>query len=384
MCGLATNTLRHSSRAGALVLSAISLFSSTLSPRAASAGTTIPLCPGLTIATAISDPEGDYETIKTIQSVDDKTVSLKVSTQRRIQSVVRNITVNRTVLRSDLKSATLYMHWFNTFAPLRIPGSTALGISSDVLRALKSNGAAELGIVDAGNSGLRADRNVHPNVYDFRMNYELQRVGSGSVTVPVTVNDARVELPAIQAQGEYIGDKAEFVFLDDENNPLTLEYHLSTTASETADAEGLRLQVVKISYRCSDPLTPQPSGASRLERALLETGRAEVYDIYFNFDSDQIREESEPTLREIDELMRRHPDWKLTIEGHTDSIASDSYNLDLSRRRAAAVKSALVKSHGVAEARLSASGFGESRPKDRNDTLEGRARNRRVELVRQQ
>lgn len=80
--------------------------------------------------------------------------------------------------------------------------------------------------------------------------------------------------------------------------------------------------------------------------------------------------------------MRKHSDWKLAIEGHTDSIGTHSYNLDLSRRRAAAVSRALATSHTIGADRLSSSGAGASRPKDRNDTFEGRARTRRVELVR--
>ena len=120
----------------------------------------------------------------------------------------------------------------------------------------------------------------------------------------------------------------------------------------------------------------------RLERALREQRRAVVYDLFFDFNSERLRPESEPTLREIAEVMRRNPDWKLSVEGHTDAIASDRYNLDLSARRAAAVKAALTGRFTIAGARLTTAGFGESSPRDRNDTLEGRARNRRVELVR--
>ena len=101
-----------------------------------------------------------------------------------------------------------------------------------------------------------------------------------------------------------------------------------------------------------------------------------------DFNSDRIREESKPTLQEIAELLRKHVDWDLAIEGHTDSIGSDAANLDLSRRRAAAVKNVLTSNHGIDASRLSTGGHGEARPRDRNDTLEGRARNRRVELVR--
>lgn len=69
------------------------------------------------------------------------------------------------------------------------------------------------------------------------------------------------------------------------------------------------------------------------------------------------------------------------IEGHTDGIGSDRYNDELSARRAEAVRSALVRDYGVADERLKTAGLGERRPIESNDTLAGRARNRRVELV---
>jgi outer membrane protein OmpA-like peptidoglycan-associated protein len=72
----------------------------------------------------------------------------------------------------------------------------------------------------------------------------------------------------------------------------------------------------------------------------------------------------------------------VTIEGHTDSIGGPRYNQDLSERRAAALKGELVGRHKVAPVRLGTRGFGASRPLEPNTTLEGRARNRRVELVR--
>jgi OmpA family len=77
--------------------------------------------------------------------------------------------------------------------------------------------------------------------------------------------------------------------------------------------------------------------------------------------------------------QRANPDWKLTVEGHTDSIGDDAYNLDLSKRRALAVKQALVAQYNIFADRLANDGFGASRRVESNDTLEGRARNRRVE-----
>ena len=106
-----------------------------------------------------------------------------------------------------------------------------------------------------------------------------------------------------------------------------------------------------------------------------------MYSIFFTFNSDVIRPESEPTLKEIADVLKKHPDWKLGVNGHTDGIGGDDYNLDLSKRRAAAVRTALVTKYGIAGARLTTAGFGKSQPKDTNATLEGRAKNRRVEFV---
>ena len=109
----------------------------------------------------------------------------------------------------------------------------------------------------------------------------------------------------------------------------------------------------------------------------------DVYGIYFDFASDSLRAESEPVLREIATALNAHPDWKLTITGHTDSIGGAASNLELSRKRSARVRRALVEQFHVADARLTTSGYGAGQPKDVNSTVEGRARNRRVELVRQ-
>ena len=113
-----------------------------------------------------------------------------------------------------------------------------------------------------------------------------------------------------------------------------------------------------------------------------EHGKVDVYSIYFSFNSDVIREESQPTLKDIAAVLRRHPDWKLRVDGHTDNIGTAAYNLGLSKQRAAAVRDALVKQYGIDAARLTTGGAGASQPIDTNDTLEGRARNRRVELVK--
>jgi outer membrane protein OmpA-like peptidoglycan-associated protein len=342
-------------------------------------GSSLPLCPGLTIVSAVSHPEGDYESIKTIASADARGILVNYSAQVPTRhGSLRNWRMRRMVLREDLGTATLYAHYFHSHGSLTIPGSTALGVSTAVLRSLKRTGTVELGLIAEENHGYLADRTKAPNLYDYEETWKLRRIGTGTVPVQVTVNDAAGTLPTIHARGSHLGDKVDFYFLDNEENPLSLQYGFAS-----GGAAMLAARVVKISHRCTGPSrTAGEERILRLERALREQRRAVVYDLYFDFNSETIREESEPTLREIAAVMRRNPDWQLAIEGHTDNVASDKYNLDLSARRAAAVRAALGTQFGIAGTRLTTAGLGESRPQDRNDTMEGRARNRRVELVR--
>ena len=340
----------------------------------------VPLCPGLTIVTAVNGPEGDYESIKTIASADARGIAVAYSAQVPTgRGSLRNWKMRRVMLREDLGTATFYAHYFHTNGSDTIPGSTTLGVSTAVLRSLKRTGAAEITLVEGVNHAYPANRSTAPNLYDYEETWKLRLVGKEPVRV--TVNDAMVSLPTIHARGSYLGAKVDFWFLDDEENPLALEYRFASGGDVLSEAWHLR--TVKITWRCAGSnRTKAEERILRLERALREQRRAVVYDLFFDFNSERIRAESEPTLREIAEVLRRNPDWTLSIEGHTDNIASDQYNLDLSSRRAAAVKAALGTQFRVAGARLTTAGLGESSPRDRNDTLEGRARNRRVELVR--
>lgn len=112
------------------------------------------------------------------------------------------------------------------------------------------------------------------------------------------------------------------------------------------------------------------------------SGRVATQGIYFDSGSDRLRPESTPTLTDIATMLKDHPELKLLIEGHTDAIGDDEFNLDLSRKRAASVKKYLVENHGIDATRLETQGFGEQNPVDSNDTPEGRQNNRRVELVK--
>lgn len=122
------------------------------------------------------------------------------------------------------------------------------------------------------------------------------------------------------------------------------------------------------------PTLPPPTPTPRpVKKKIILRG------VEFDYDKSDIRPDARPVLEEAVAILRENPDVKVVIEGHTDSIASEAYNQKLSERRARAVYRYLVAA-GIDPARLSVVGYGESRPIASNDTPEGRARNRRVEL----
>jgi outer membrane protein OmpA-like peptidoglycan-associated protein len=121
--------------------------------------------------------------------------------------------------------------------------------------------------------------------------------------------------------------------------------------------------------------------ADEMKSTLETSGRINIYGIQFDFDQATIKPESKPTLDEIAKLLAEKPDLKLDIVGHTDGVGTETYNLDLSNRRAGSIVAALVGTYGIDQRRLSSRGAGMSQPIASNDTDEGRAKNRRVELV---
>ena len=123
-------------------------------------------------------------------------------------------------------------------------------------------------------------------------------------------------------------------------------------------------------------------GGKPLAQQLVETGRAVVHEIHFGFNSAEILRGSETVLNQIAKVLQENPKLELIIEGHTDNIGGAQFNLELSRKRAEAVKRWLVDKAGISEVRLTTVGYGLTRPIADNSTEEGRAKNRRVELVR--
>ena len=103
--------------------------------------------------------------------------------------------------------------------------------------------------------------------------------------------------------------------------------------------------------------------------------------VNFDFDKSVIREGDKEKLKKAIDFVKKYPGLKIKIEGHTDYIGTEKYNQGLSERRAGAVMKYLVKGGGIDGKRLTAVGYGESKPVASNKTNEGRAKNRRVEIL---
>ena len=113
------------------------------------------------------------------------------------------------------------------------------------------------------------------------------------------------------------------------------------------------------------------------------SGRYVTRGILFDVDSDRIKPESAATIKMIASGMQANAGTSFLIEGHTDSTGDAAHNMDLSKRRAEAVKSVLVSQFGIDAARLTTAGLGSTKPVASNNTPQGKAENRRVEFVRQ-
>lgn len=392
----------------------------------AGAPASIALRPGMAFVTACNQFGGDYESIAKILSVDANAVRVRVSADnvpnplgslgqpKGAPQAAGTVQGSRTVRTEDMRNAHELMEWFGPSLPESYPGTTSISLSSEVFTELKSRGESDFRFRSGGLKGMvgallggfgqmtgDSAGNSSTGQDPVQLGHEhctLQRVG-GVSAFPVLLNNQRVNLPAIHAQCKTDGNPNDFYVLDDAANPAMLAFKL---------AGGDTLQLIKIEYPPTQQVAAgagrggQPGGlgakgggtagaggggggggAQQIEQQLQRNEPVEIYGIYFDFGSDKIKPESEPVLQEIAQVMQRNPAWKLRVEGHTDNIGGDAYNMDLSQRRAAAVKQALVTRYGIAPERLDPAGFGATRPKESNDTLQGRARNRRVELARE-
>jgi hypothetical protein len=329
---------------------------------------------GLTVITAVEEPQGDYESQKAVGEVTPQGVNLQIVTS------VQKIHSTRMVDAADLNAGAGYSGIFSAAGgDNHHPGTTAISLSTQGLNRLRAGQTFPFHLITEMNEPMHG-KGKYPESnaggepvkeeYGGETMYSctLKRVESYDIAVPVLLNDQPVELPALHAVCLGPDEEDHFWFLDQPAFPLTLAFRIGI--------ERQGLQTIKI-------ITGGPAAKSSMEAKLAAREPVDVYGIYFDFNSATIKPESKAVLTEIAGVMKAHPDWKLSVSGHTDNVGGAAPNLALSQRRAAAVKGALVTQYGVDANRLTTAGYGLSQPVATNDTLEGRARNRRVELRRQ-
>ncbi|HSU97474.1 MAG TPA: OmpA family protein [Gemmatimonadaceae bacterium] len=325
----------------------------------------IPFIVGLRTVSAVSDANGDYESFASIESIASDRYRIVVSAELKDESggAPREISVPRWVRMEDVRSSRAMRHYFHTGDAEQFTGTTP-GVSTAVMSDLRNTGASRMTFVDV-------DDVFGMSVVQRTLNGTIKRVEPQAVPVAMLVNDKPTQLPAIHVKGVLSDDDSsddfEFYILDDPDNPLLL----------AKTGPGFSSSIIRIDY-------PEAGGTRQtLETKLAANEPVDVYGIYFSFNRADIRPESDSVLQVIADVMMKNPTWHLRIDGHTDAIGNNVANQILSEKRAAAVKSALVTRYKVDGSRLATGGHGASNPKDRNDTPEGRARNRRVELRRE-
>ncbi len=342
----------------------------------------IPLVKDLAIMEAWHGPpsQGDYESSTRVDAVDAQSVSLT------FVSKSQDLEIDTRMARATMRDARIYRQVWTSFDPEVIAGATSMTVSSAVLNDLVAKGAAKMTIiprVGTGKTGsilgqmgsfakvMLSDSTSPGTPYTGT----FRRVEPAAVGFALLINGQPSSVAAIHARGMVFAESdsidVDMYILDDPALPIVLS---SGVVGGAAGGEGGR--VIKITF-------PDTSLAAALEQQLASRKPAELYDIYFDYNEATITPQSDVALHTLGDIMRRHPEWKLDIVGHTDSVGgSGAGNLSLSARRATAVRDALTNRFGVGAARLTTRGAGGSQPMATNATLEGRAKNRRVEIRR--
>ena len=323
----------------------------------------VPFAPGVQVTYSTAKPgEPDWESAITFISGDSSEAVLRdrwLRPGRAATGTAKWRTDQRPLSRRERRLAKSFYDFSVDDDTTTHRGFTWFMVSTAVLQGLKTAGRMEV-------------------IYQPSQNWApvsgtLERSGRTPEAYPVLLDGQRTTVAGIRARGRFPGRNGtielDLLILDEPDSPWLLE--ATEGLANQAQAPAKR-QVIRIATRAAKGVAEQ----------LAADCRANVYDILFATGSAELDTESSPALAQIATALAANPAWRLTIVGHTDSIGSAASNLDLARRRAERVGSVLVTDFRVASVRLATESRGETQPLDDNGTPTGRARNRRVELVR--
>ena len=359
----------------------------------------LPLTTGAAIVQTLSFEGGDRESVHLVKLASQEGLRFEWglievhATGDTIRQLLRYLEAT-----ADVASAHRLTVFYDPKGLEAHPGYTMHAVSRAVYYRLRSGVADTFQIMalerPAGTGGVAAGLGLHSHrEMPVRWRGTLSPVGAGTIPFPLLVNGQRVEVPAIRVRGSFTARQGhwepELLVLADSTYPLILKW------TGAFQEPGNVLQTVRIDMPTQAGPTGGTSGGGHgngseggalgpmLERSLTSACRVELPGIYFAFNSAELDPASDRAITSVATILARHPDWTATLEGHTDSIGSAASNLALSQRRVEAVLRQLAEKHKVNPARLKTAGFGSARPRESNATIEGRARNRRVELVRE-
>lgn len=336
----------------------------------ASAGTTaigqaqvrIPLVSNLVIGQTLRDGTAERESIVSIAEASTKSVSyLWTFVEVHADGDTVRDSALRVVSRADLATAERLREYYEKGEARENPGYTRFTVSSAVFDRLRTTGTADYSILSSSSSSSFGSARA----VIVRWRGKLTRVGNSYESFPLLFNGQRVRVPSLHVKGQFTerGNQwsPDIWILADRDHPLLLKI---------AAGPQRIFQTVRVDL------------APDVEKTLTTACRAEIPGIYFDFNSAELDPASNRTIESLGAILSRHSEWSITIEGHTDSVGTASSNQALSERRAKSVRDALITRYKIASTRLRTAGFGASRPRESNSTIEGRARNRRVEMLR--
>lgn len=220
-----------------------------------------------------------------------------------------------------------------------------------------------------------------PSIIEVMRNFEAQLAKAGFETLLACETDACGGIPFSEAldalpMPQMWVDGFDYRYLATRKADGARETFATVLVSKTNDEIAAQL-VVAVVGSMADKMVD----AAAMSKGLGEKGHIALYGIYFDTDKAIVKPESKPTLDEIAKLLRGQPQLNVVIVGHTDSQGNYDYNMDLSKRRAEAVAAILAQNYQIAKPRLRTAGVGFLAPIGSNAQENGRALNRRVELV---
>lgn len=216
------------------------------------------------------------------------------------------------------------------------------------------------------------------DIYEFEL-WEAVRPQLSATYVRGQVIDATTKAP-LAAQVAVIDVETQDTIRNLTSNEATGEFLLSLPLGRRyglfAKAKGYLFYSGHFDLATNDTTYELTVPMEKLQKG----SRLVLRNIFFDFDKADLKPESDVELQEVLRLLRENPRWRVEVEGHTDSVGSAAYNQVLSQRRAEAVRRYLIQ-RGIAADRITARGYGASRPIADNRTEAGRALNRRTEIL---